>query len=53
MKMHRKIHPFMLQSKIQAQEWQSMIGVLMATEKLLHLEMLHLRPIQVALLEQW
>jgi hypothetical protein len=52
-KIQQKIHPFMLQPKVRAREWQSMTGVLTATEKLVHLGMLHLRPIQVGMLDQW
>jgi hypothetical protein len=52
-KIQEKILPFLKQPVCRAQQWQSMIGVLSATEKLVHLGMLHLRPIQVAMLQNW
>jgi hypothetical protein len=38
---------------IQAKEWQKILGLLCSVEKLVPLGMLHLRPIQLGLQDQW
>ena len=53
MKIQRKIHLFLEQEVVTAVQWQSMIGLLASTEKLVRVGMLHLRPVQMGLLEQW
>jgi hypothetical protein len=52
-KIQRKVEPFLRQEAVVAGQWQSLLGVLTATEKLVPLGMLHIRPIQMGLLSQW
>ena len=52
-KIQKKILRFLSVDSVEAEEWQSLLGVLAATEKLVKLGMLHMRPIQVGLLDQW
>ncbi len=40
-------------SEMTAKTWQSLLGLLTATEKIVHLGMLHLRPLQRGLLDRW
>ena len=52
-KLQKKIAPFMKSQFLDAKSWQSLIGLIASTEKLVHMGMLHLRPLQVALNDQW
>jgi hypothetical protein len=52
-KIQKKILPMLMQSVVTAHQWQSLLGILTATEKLVPLGMLNIRPIQVGLLNQW
>ncbi len=52
-KIKETILPFMQYSELPAWNWQSLIGLLASTEKLVHQGLLHLRPLQLALIEAW
>ena len=48
-----KILPIHQQHTCTVHQWQSMLGLLMSTEYIVQLGMLHIRHIQFALLDQW
>ena len=52
-KIQTKILQFLEHPISTAQKWQSLLGLLVATEKLVPLGMLHVRPFQLGLLNQW
>ena len=52
-KLQRKLLPFLTRESRPAQAWQSLLGLLAATEKLVNFGLLKMRPIQVALADQW
>ena len=52
-KILQKILPFLNQEHCSARQWQSLIGLLASTEKMVRMGMLHLRPIQMGLLDKW
>ncbi len=52
-KIQGKILHMITAETVTAREWQSVLGLLTATEKVVHLGMLHVRDIQKAMLDQW
>ena len=52
-KVQELVQPFIVNGRLPARAWQSLIGLLVATEKLVDMGMLHIRPLQFALAESW
>jgi len=52
-KIQKYLQPFLTSPHLPAQDWLETIGLLISTEKLVSLGLLHLRPLQIALQEQW
>ena len=52
-KIQLKILPFLHQKTCTARQFQSLLGLLASTERLVHLGLLHMRPLQVAMLKVW
>ena len=52
-KIRKKILPLVEVETCTAREWQSVLGLLTSTEKLVNMGMLHIRPIQLGMLTQW
>ena len=52
-KLQLRLPQFLRKERIRAWEWQSIIGLLASTEKMVPLGLLHLRPLQLTLSDQW
>ena len=52
-KLQEAIKAFQTSTWVTARVWQSLIGRMVSTERVVHLGMLHIRPFQVALSRQW
>ena len=52
-KIQEKILPFLSLTEMTAKKWMSLVGTLAATEKMVKLGMLRMRPIQMGLLNVW